>query len=60
MADKQQSNAADLLAQVEQNFKAWEDATDTERQEGQQARDYFDGKQWTDEEIAVLRAADVI
>lgn len=39
-----------------QHFNEYVDNTMTERQEAEQHRDYFDGKQWTAEEIATLEA----
>ena len=60
MAAKQnkteQKQDADLLEKVARNFEAYFDATIDSRAEAEEARDYFDGKQWTDEEIATLKA----
>ncbi len=45
----------DILSRVVANFDAWWDATITAREESLRARDYYDGYQWTDEEISTLR-----
>jgi len=46
----------DLLSRVVANFDAWWDATITSREESMRARDYYDGYQWTAEEIAAMKA----
>ena len=43
------------LAQLVQWHEAAEQATVDARAESERCRDYFDGKQWTPEEEAVLR-----
>lgn len=49
-------DASDLLAKLVANFDAWWTATQDAREEALQARDYYDGYQWTDEEINELTA----
>ena len=46
---------ATILDIVVQNFESAENNSLTEREEAEQARDYFDGKQWTSEEEKGLR-----
>lgn len=46
----------DLLSRLVRDFDAWWDATVDERAEAIEARDYYDGRQWTDEEARVLKA----
>lgn len=44
----------DILGRVCTNFESAEDATTDSREEAEQARDYFDGVQWTQAEIDEL------
>jgi len=44
-----------LHSKAVQNFKDYEEATRASREEAELHRDYFDGEQWTAEEIAVLK-----
>lgn len=53
MADVKDQSA--LLTTLVQNFDAWFDATRDAREESQEARDYYDGNQWTDEEQQTLQ-----
>ena len=41
----------DQLARLVRNFDAWFDATRQARDEALSSRDYYDGYQWTDEEL---------
>lgn len=45
----------ELLTRVIQNFENYEDMTRDARDEAELHRDYFDGKQWTDEELKTLK-----
>lgn len=45
----------DLLDRLVKNFDAWFDTTTDARTEALEARDYYDGVQWTGEELAVLK-----
>jgi hypothetical protein len=46
----------DQLSRLVRDFDAWFDATQDERAEAIESRDYYDGKQWTQEETNVLKA----
>lgn len=46
----------DLLAKLVANFDAWFDHTSSARAEAIEARDYYDGNQWTSTEITRLEA----
>lgn len=46
----------DWLARVVKNFEEAEQASQSSREEAEIARDYFDGKQWTEEERSILTA----
>ena len=54
--DSDQSKNGDLLARVTKNFEAWEQQTRPAREEAELYRDYFDGKQWSSDETAELKA----
>lgn len=45
----------DLLSRLVRDFDAWWDATTDERAEAIESRDYYDGKQWTEEEARTLK-----
>ena len=45
----------DQLAKLVRNFDAWFDATRQARDEALLSRDYYDGYQWTDEELSALK-----
>lgn len=46
----------DQLTALVRNFDSWFDATQAERAEAIEARDYYDGYQWTETELATLKA----
>ena len=45
----------DLLSRLVRDFDAWWEATTDERAEAIESRDYYDGKQWTEEEARTLK-----
>lgn len=47
---------SEVLTQLVANFDSWWDATKKSRDEALESRDYYDGYQWTDEEINTLKA----
>lgn len=46
----------DTLAGLISGFEDWLNVTQASREEAELSRDYYDGKQWTDEEIATLNS----
>jgi hypothetical protein len=46
----------ELLTKLVKNFDTWFDATQSARSEAMEARDYYDGYQWTEEEQSTLKA----
>ena len=46
----------DELTTLVKNFDAWFDATQSERAEAIEARNYYDGYQWTETELLALKA----
>ena len=53
MADLESKD--DLLSRLVRDFDAWWEATTDERAEAIESRDYYDGKQWTEEEARTLK-----
>lgn len=52
--DKDEATLADLHDRLQRWFKDAVDNTDDARRDSELARDYYDGKQWTDDEIKAL------
>ena len=54
MPKKQQQTTDDLLTKMKKWVDDWSDATSDAREQSERDRDYYDGDQWTSEELAVL------
>lgn len=54
MADYLNESEADRLSRLVRYFESAEEASQDSRKDAEKARDYYDGKQWTAEEVAIL------
>lgn len=52
--DNTQTDLDEQLDYVQRNFEQWEDQTRTARDAACRSRDYFDGNQWTSDEVDTL------
>lgn len=50
-----EKDESELLALLEDHFNSAEEATQEAREQSERARDYYDGKQWTEEELEALK-----
>jgi hypothetical protein len=56
LKDPEKTNEPDLLGEYRTQFSEFVDNSQDEREDAEKARDYFDGAQWTAEEVSVLEA----